>query len=61
MVRNPTIKAVSFDDLSVKYGTVDFQDCLVDFIAQVNNPGALVAVSDVAARLAASWLAEPRL
>ena len=44
MVRNPTIKAVSFDDLSVKYSAVDFQDCLVDFIVQVNNPGALVAV-----------------
>ncbi|KAN0141046.1 hypothetical protein V8E53_000802 [Lactarius tabidus] len=44
MVRNPTIKAVSFEDLSVKYGAIDFQDCLADFIAQVNNPGASAAV-----------------
>jgi hypothetical protein len=44
MARNPTVKAVSFDDLSVKYGAVDFQDCLADFIAQVNYPGASAAV-----------------
>ena len=44
MVQNPTIRTVSFDDLAVKYGTVDFQDCLVDFIVQVNNPGASAAV-----------------
>ena len=44
MARNPTLKAVSFDDLSVKYGAIDFQDCLADYIAQVNNPGASVTV-----------------
>ena len=44
MARNPTVKAVSFGDLSLKYGAIDFQDCLADFIAQVNNPGASAAV-----------------
>jgi hypothetical protein len=44
MVRNPTVKAVSFEELSVKYGAIDFQDCLADFIARVNNPGASAAV-----------------
>ena len=44
MARNPTVKVVSFDNLSVKYGAVDFQDCLADFIAQVNYPGASAAV-----------------
>ena len=44
MARNPTLKAVSFDDLSVKYGAINFQDCLADYIAQVNNPGASVTV-----------------
>ena len=34
MARNPTLKAVSFDDLSLKYGAIDFQDCLADYIAQ---------------------------
>ena len=40
MARNPSIKSVSFGDLSVKYRAFDFQDCLADFITQVNNPGA---------------------
>lgn len=44
MARHPTVKAVSFDDISAKYGAVDFQDCLADFIAQVNYPGASAAV-----------------
>ena len=43
MAHNPTIKAVSFDDLSAQYGAVDFQDCLADFIAQLNYPGASAA------------------
>ena len=40
MARNPTLKAVSFDDLAQKYGAIDFQDALADFIAQFNNPTA---------------------
>jgi hypothetical protein len=33
MARNPSAKAVSFDDLARKYGAVDFQDELADFMA----------------------------
>ena len=44
MARNPTVKAVSFDTLSSKYGAVEFQDCLADFIAKLNHPGASAAV-----------------
>ena len=44
MARIPSIRSVSFGDLSVKYGAIEFQDCLADFIAQVNNPGASAAV-----------------
>jgi hypothetical protein len=40
MALNPTLKAVSFDDLAYKYGAIDFQDVLADFIAQTNNPTA---------------------
>ena len=43
MFATPTIKAVSFDDLVGKYGAIDFQDTLADFIAHVNNPGASAA------------------
>ena len=43
MAHNPTVKAVSFNDLSAQYGAVDFQDCLADFIAQLNYPGASAA------------------
>jgi hypothetical protein len=42
MALNPTIKAVSFDELDTKYGAVEFQDALSDFVAQVNYPGASV-------------------
>ena len=38
MTRNPTLKAVSFDELAQKYGAIDFQDALADFIAQTNHP-----------------------
>jgi hypothetical protein len=41
MPENPTIKAIPFDDLAMNYGTIDFLDTLADFIAHVNNPGAL--------------------
>ncbi|KAN0125342.1 hypothetical protein V8E53_015586, partial [Lactarius tabidus] len=34
MVWNLTITAVSFEDLSVKYITFDFQDYLTDFITR---------------------------
>ena len=43
MARNPSTKAASFDDLTWKYGAIDFQDVLVDFIAQINRPGASAA------------------
>ena len=34
------LKAVSFDDLARKYGAIEFQDALADFIAQTNHPTA---------------------
>jgi hypothetical protein len=40
MLQHPMVKAVSFDDLANKYGAIDFQDMLVDFIAHFNNPMA---------------------
>ncbi|KAN0134256.1 hypothetical protein V8E53_008028 [Lactarius tabidus] len=40
MAQHPTLKSVSFDDLAQRYSTVDFQDSLADFIAQLNNPTA---------------------
>ena len=40
---HPTVRAVSYEELSEKYGAVDFQDCLADFIAQLNHPGASAA------------------
>jgi hypothetical protein len=43
MARNPTMKA-TFGELAAKYGTINFQDLLADFIAQVNYPGASTAV-----------------
>ena len=33
MARYPPLKAVSFNDLAQKYGAIDFQDALADFIA----------------------------
>ncbi|KAF8259006.1 hypothetical protein EI94DRAFT_1774035 [Lactarius quietus] len=35
--------AVSFETLAEKYGVVKFQDALADYIAGINNPGALAA------------------
>ncbi|KAH9049564.1 hypothetical protein EDB84DRAFT_1585594 [Lactarius hengduanensis] len=43
MARHPSIKAVSFEALAERYGAVDFQDALADYIAQVNHPGASTA------------------
>ena len=43
MTRHPTVRAVSYEELSEKYGAVNFQDCLADFIAQLNHPGASTA------------------
>jgi hypothetical protein len=43
MAKNPSIKAVSFDDLARKYGAVDFQDTLADFIASAIYPDASAA------------------
>ncbi|KAN0131561.1 hypothetical protein V8E53_010669 [Lactarius tabidus] len=40
MARKFACKAVLFDDLAYKYGAIDFQDALADFIAQTNNPTA---------------------
>jgi hypothetical protein len=40
MTRNPSLKAVSFNDLSDKYRALDFQDALADFIARINHPRA---------------------
>ncbi|KAH9011763.1 hypothetical protein EDB85DRAFT_1878270, partial [Lactarius pseudohatsudake] len=40
MARNPSLKAVSFNNLADKYRALDFQDALADFIAQFNHPRA---------------------
>ena len=40
MAQNPTLKAVSFENLAYKYRAIDFQDALANFIAQINNPTA---------------------
>lgn len=44
MTKHPSVKAVSFDVLATRYGALDFQDALADFIALVNHPGAPTAV-----------------
>ena len=44
MAQNATLKAVLFDTRAQKYGAIDFQDALVDFIAQMNHPTASGAV-----------------
>ena len=38
MTRNPSVKKVSFDCLAEKYGAIDFQDALANFILQINHP-----------------------
>ena len=38
MAHNPSAKAVSFDDLARRYGAVDFQDALANFVAHINLP-----------------------
>ncbi|KAH8977887.1 hypothetical protein EDB86DRAFT_2816589, partial [Lactarius hatsudake] len=43
MTQHPTVKAVTFDELAMDYGAVDFQDALADFIALVNYPSASAA------------------
>ena len=43
MTLHATLRTVSFDDLAQRYGAVDFQDALADFIAQFNNPTASTA------------------
>jgi hypothetical protein len=53
MCRHTTLKSVSFDDLAQKYGAIDFQDTLADFIAQTNHPTASGATHS---RLAADTL-----
>lgn len=40
MPQNPAVRVVSFDTLANKYGAIDFQDALADFIAKLNNPMA---------------------
>jgi hypothetical protein len=38
MSQHPSLKAVSFNNLANKYGAINFQDALADFIAQINHP-----------------------
>ena len=38
MAQFPTINVVSWNDLHAKYGAIQFQDALADFVAQINNP-----------------------
>ena len=40
MSRNPSLKAISFNNLTDKYGAFGFQDALADFIARTNHPEA---------------------
>ena len=40
MARIPSVKAAHFNVLTQRYGAVQFQDALVDFIAQINHPKA---------------------
>ncbi|KAI9457974.1 hypothetical protein BJY52DRAFT_1204447 [Lactarius psammicola] len=49
MALHPSMKAVSFDALSERYGAVDFQDTLADFIARTNHPNASAATLRVLA------------
>jgi len=39
MALHPSAKAMTFDDLKLRYGALKFQDVLAVFIAQANNPG----------------------
>jgi len=41
MAQHPSQKAVSWGDLDQRYGAVEFQDTLADFLAQANNPRLL--------------------
>ena len=43
MAKAPALKAVSFDNLAHKYGAIDFQDALADYIARTNHPTASAA------------------
>jgi len=38
MARYPTLRRVSFNDVVHKYGAVDFQDLLGDFLAHLRDP-----------------------
>ncbi len=49
MTLHPSTKATSFDDLTERYGAVDFQDALADFIARMNHPNASAATLRVLA------------
>jgi hypothetical protein len=40
MLQNPSKRREFFDAIAHDYGTLDFQDALADFIAQLNYPGA---------------------
>ncbi|KAH9009002.1 hypothetical protein EDB83DRAFT_2509016 [Lactarius deliciosus] len=43
MTLHPSTKVTSFDDLAVRYGAVEFQDALANFITQTNHPDASTA------------------
>jgi hypothetical protein len=38
MARHPTVRRVSFEDITYNYGAADFQDVLGDFLAQLGEP-----------------------
>ena len=38
MTRNPTLRRVSFEDITYNYGALDFQDHLGDFLAHLGDP-----------------------
>ena len=38
MTQNPTLRAVSFNDIACVYGAIDFQDLLGNFIAHLRDP-----------------------
>jgi hypothetical protein len=39
LTRHPSVRSVRFYDITNKYGAIDFQDALADFIIHHNSPG----------------------
>ncbi|KAF8270612.1 hypothetical protein EI94DRAFT_1698703 [Lactarius quietus] len=60
MAKQPSLKAISFDDLACKYGAIDFQDAQADFITQTNHPTtSRAALSQLAADMLIPFCSVP--